>query len=216
MQPLIFNSQDSDSEDDEPKVKKVKSTTGAPGFLGSLPAPRGSSGGKNAGRAFIPYTLTKEKPASNKASASKAKTSQSSTKLSAAKLTDAYSDSDDDAPQANFFSLDSEPKSSSLGMSGGVNATPSIAYNAPVVSNTQAEEKRPPRITAASLYNMTEDSEYGYNDISAADQSLEETGGSQVDDMLQGEQVWNITLLLDTIDNTFIKHLPSENACNKS
>ena len=190
---LFCFSQDSDS-DDEPKIKKTKSSAGAAGFLGSLPAPRGSGGGKDTGRTFIPYTLTKSKPAAAKPTPAAVKPKSKKPNV-VSKLTEAYSDSDEEVSQTeagsgastNFFSLSSESKPTVTGIAGGINATPSVVNNAP--SSNEVEETRP-RITAASLYNMSGDNDYSSMDTGYTEPYMETSSSNkQVDDLLQNEQV---------------------------
>lgn len=169
--------------------------SGAAGFLSSLPAPRASGGGgKESGRAFIPYTLSKHKP-SPSAKPTKAKTLHTN---SHRPVTSA-SDSDDDAGShttsnvnsmgGNFFSLPTEPSTSHTSLTGGINATPSIVDNAP--GSNDVEESAQPRITAASLYNMSNEDEtaqpYAYYDDSSYSNTAESSNNTE--DILQSEQV---------------------------
>ena len=153
------------------------------GLLNSLPPPRASTGGgKETGRSFIPYSLTKHKPRATTTAAAGTKSTSSTSAVSnrkqrstaAAASTTAgsvssasahYSDSDDDAPThsdadtetsshttgaANFFSLDSEPQSTTTAISTGL--VDSAPYQTQQQQHTVA-----PRLTAASLYNMSDD-----------------------------------------------------------
>ncbi|XP_067931124.1 proline-rich protein PRCC-like [Watersipora subatra] len=192
IQISIPTLQDSDSDDDEPKQKKTKSTISAAGFLGSLPAPRASGGGgKEVGRAFIPYTMTK-KPAESK-STIKPKAHNS---VKVKKLAEAYSDSDEEPQHAdsnvgtstNFFSLSSEPENSNVVMTGAVTTYPSEMSN---FAGYAEKKTTQPRITAASLYNMShveDDSEVTVDQPAYDTSSYSESSTSQVDDLLQNEQ----------------------------